>query len=594
MIRIGCARVAVVVCFFIASSAAFPQIETRNTGGEAALSPEQIATLARHDELQAAIVKQDAARVSALIRSGMPLDFNFDAIARGRTRQSALTMAISLNRVAIARLLLDGGASAGRLDGNGEAAVHAAKSLEAVQLLKQHGADFDAQNHRGMTALAEAVERGNLARIELLIAGGARLDARLKGTDLFTVAVKENHAELIPVLLARGANPRSPPTAALWPLIESGDTERARMLIEAGADPNAHTDRDWLITRALYRQRWDIVTSLVDAGADLRLPDGPQCASTARWCHSIELARLATLHPPTLARLKARGLDIDAYAASGHTALTALISDPMYGATGAARGSAAAGATIPASDVSARARALLEQGADPNRRYRDLTPLMLAITLPAPHGLVDLLVDAGGRVEYRNTIQKQGWDELPAPAYPVPAGAGTAARSLTEPLVHNNQGLFTGMTVGPLTWAVFHRRPEAAVRLLARDRKVTPDDRFLLYFAGRLGEWDVVLRALALSTDVNVSDRAGVTPLMLAAEDGRVDAVKALIAKGAKLEAKSANGWPPLLETPPSMLIMGHGPSQPRLVGGTTALKAARGRQREDVVKVLLEAGARD
>jgi hypothetical protein len=42
------------------------------------------------------------------------------------------------------------------------------------------------------------------------------------------------------------------------------------------------------------------------------------------------------------------------------------------------------------------------------------------------------------------------------------------------------------------------------------------------------------------------------------------------------------------------MLTMGHGPSQPRLVGGTTALKAARGRQREDVVKVLLEAGARD
>jgi ankyrin repeat protein len=150
------------------------------------------------------------------------------------------------------------------------------------------------------------------------------------------------------------------------------------------------------------------------------------------------------------------------------------------------------------------------------------------------------------------------------------------------------------MTVGPLTWTLLHRRPDAALRLLARDRKVTPEDRFMLYFAGRLGEWDVVLRALALSTDVNVSDRAGVTPLMLAAEDGRVDAVKALIASGAKLDAKSANGWPPLLETPPAMLTMGHGPSQPRLVGGTSALKAARGRQREDVVRVLLEAGARD
>lgn len=130
--------------------------------------------------------------------------------------------------------------------------------------------------------------------------------------------------------------------------------------------------------------------------------------------------------------------------------------------------------------------------------------------------------------------------------------------------------------------------------MLARDRKVVPEDRFLPYFAGRLGEWDVVMQALAHTREVNVSDRAGVTPLMLAAEDGRVDAVKALIAGGAKLNAKSASDWPPLLETPPAMLFMGHGPTKPRLVGGYTALKAARDRHREEVVKVLLEAGARD
>ncbi|MBI5909115.1 MAG: ankyrin repeat domain-containing protein [Betaproteobacteria bacterium] len=594
MSRIGSARYAAIACFVLASSAALAQSPSLDSRRESALSPGQQATLARHDELQAAIVKQDAARVSAMIRGGMPLDFNFDETARGRTSQSPLTVAISLNHLAIARLLLEGGATAGRLDGFGEAAVHSVKSLEAVQLLEKHGADIDAQNRRGMTALAQAVERGDLAKVELLIAGGARLDAPLKGPDLFTVAVKGNHAELIPVLLARGADPRSPPTAALWPLIESGDTERARMLVERGADPDARNDREWLITRALYRQRWEVVASLADAGANLRLPDGPECASAARGCYSIELARTASLHPPTLARLKSRGLDLDAYAAGGHTALTALIVDPMYGATGSVRGGTAASATIPASDVAARARALLGQGADPNRRYRDLTPLMLAIAIPGPRALSDLLVDAGGRVEYRSTIQKQGWNELPTPGYPLPAGASTVLRSVSEPLIHNNLRLFTGMTVGPLTWTTFHRRPDAAVRLLARDRKVAPEDRFLLYFAGLLGAWDVVIQALAHTREVNVSDRAGVTPLMLAAEDGQVDAVKALIAGGAKLDAKSANDWPPLLETPPAMLFMGHGPTRPRLVGGYTALKAARGRQQEEVVRVLLAAGARD
>lgn len=594
MARIGSAGRAAVACLALVWFAALAQPSRLDPRAEPALSPGQKTVLARHDELQAAIVKQDAARVGAMIRSGMPLDFNFDETTRGRTSQSPLTVAINLNHLAIARLLLEGGATAGRLDGFGEAAIHSAKSLEAVQLLRKHGADIDAQNRRGMTALAEAVERGDAAKAELLLAGGARPDAPLKGPDLFTVAVKANHAELIPVLLARGADPRLPPTAALWPLIESGDTERARMLIERGADPNARNDREWLIARALYRQRWEVVTSLADAGANLRLPDGPECASAARGCYSIELARAASLHPPTLAKLKSRGLDLDAYAASGHTALTALIVDPMHGTTGPARGGAAASATIPAPDVAARARALLDQGANPNRRYRELTPLMLAIAVAGPRALTDLLIDAGGRVEYQSTIQKQGWNELPAPGYPLSAGASAVLRSVSEPLIHNNMGLYTGMTMGPLTWTAFHRRPDAAVRLLARDRKVAPEDRFLLYFAGLLGEWDVVMQALAHTREVNASDRAGVTPLMLAAEDGRVDAVKALIAGGARLDAKSANDWPPLLETPPAMLLMGHGPTRPRLVGGYTALKAARSRQREEVVRILHEAGAKD
>jgi hypothetical protein len=42
------------------------------------------------------------------------------------------------------------------------------------------------------------------------------------------------------------------------------------------------------------------------------------------------------------------------------------------------------------------------------------------------------------------------------------------------------------------------------------------------------------------------------------------------------------------------MLFMGHGPGRPRLVGDYTALKAAKSRGREEVVRVLLEAGARD
>jgi hypothetical protein len=158
MSRIGSAHCAVVACLVLASSAALAQSPSLDSRGEPALSPEQKATLARHDELQTAIVKQDAARVGAMIRAGMPLDFNFDETTRGRTSQSPLTVAISLDRFTIASYCLLV-AHSRRLDGFGEAAVHYVKSLEAVQLLKKHGADINAQNRRGMTALAQAVER---------------------------------------------------------------------------------------------------------------------------------------------------------------------------------------------------------------------------------------------------------------------------------------------------------------------------------------------------------------------------------------------------------------------------------------------------
>jgi hypothetical protein len=61
---------------------------------------------------------------------------------------------------------LEGGASAGRLDGTGSPAMHSAKSLEAVQLLRKHGADIDAQDRRGFTALANAVERGEREKVK--------------------------------------------------------------------------------------------------------------------------------------------------------------------------------------------------------------------------------------------------------------------------------------------------------------------------------------------------------------------------------------------------------------------------------------------
>lgn len=42
------------------------------------------------------------------------------------------------------------------------------------------------------------------------------------------------------------------------------------------------------------------------------------------------------------------------------------------------------------------------------------------------------------------------------------------------------------------------------------------------------------------------------------------------------------------------MWFIGHPPTKPRLVGGYTPLKIARERGRDEIVRILLQAGARE
>jgi hypothetical protein len=336
---------------------------------------------------------------------------------------------------------------------------------------------------------------------------------------------------------------------------------------------------------ALFRKQWEIATALVDAGAELRIADPPECKG-GYGCWSIQAARLASYEPAMLKKLAAGGLNFNVNATDGQTAITSLIMDQAI----AVRAVSSSGrvSDIPAPDNVARVRNLLAAGADPNVKYRDKTALMVGIERGGAFG--DVVFDAGGRVEYAVVIPAES---------PTSAATALISRSGgTEPPYFNYRGVTTGMSVGPLTWTVLRERGDLAVRMLARERKVEASDKHLLYFAGFLGQWDVVLAALPYKPDTNAADRADVTPLMLAAQDGRADAVRALLAAGAKVNTRSDRSWPPLLERNLKEefggAIAGHSPAPPRLVGGYTALRAAKQRGHGEVVRILSEAGGRE
>ena len=577
----------------VCRSAAFAVLlAASSAAGAQPLTPAQKARLAETDEFQTAVVKQDAAAVRRLVAHGVKPDFDFNEAYGGRSGESPLTMAIGRGHLEIARILLEAGADANRRDAFYQSPLDRARSVEAVELLLKHGANLEAFDRRGLTALELAIERRDEATARILLAHGARV-VLAQGKDPFLPAAQKGDVALIRLLLAAGADPRNPPTRAIPELMERGDDAGAvKLLLDAGADPNARTQwNETLVERALFRKRWAILRALADAGAALQAPDEPECGTSFWKCHSIQAARLATLEPPTLAYLKGRGLDLDRVAANGHTALTSLLVEPAQPrVVGILPDGRRTPALEPPQELP-RIRALLESGADPNRKFREFTPLMLAVATPQkPREIADAIVDAGGRVEFEYTIDKASSGQQ-AGAYALPAGAADA---LAQPVVVDQSGILKGRTVGPLTWLVLYRRADLASRILALDRKIAPSDRYVLYFAGLLGEWPLVLEALKYVRDVDAGDRAGVTPLMMAAEDGRGDAVKALIAAGADVNARSDRDWPPLWETPPAMLFMGHGPSKPRLVGGYTSLKIAKERNHAEVARILEQARAKD
>lgn len=566
----------------------------------------------QRDALSRAITAGDAATVTRMVRGGMKLDFNLDDLDRGRSFESPLTLALHRDRVDIVQILIEAGADVQRQDGSGTPPVHAARSAAALGLLVKAGADPDALDRNRRSPLVDAIERGDPKRIDFLVAAGARLEPPPGTADLFTRAVASGHPELVEALLQRGADPRTPPTQALWPLIESGNTPVARLLLARGADPDARKDRDSLLSRALFRRRFEIVEALLEAGARANLRDDAGCAKTYNDCLPIIVARGAANDPALLKRLVSRGLDLNTAAADGHTALTATILErPMSiravavpgvavgvaqnAATGQARivtaPSKPAAAEIPAVDVAPRIRALIAAGADPNRRIGALTPLMLAVDMPElPQSTALAVAQGGGRIEFESTIPAPRDNDPPAL---LASRAGGALSVEQWAMLSNVQGIHTGMNVGPLGWAVLHGRPDVARFLLERDRRIAPADRNLLYFAAITGAWDVVVAAAPLSPEVNAANRAGVTPLMLAANAGRGDAVRALLAAKADVNARSAGSWPPFFERSFASAFAGHSPSPPPLVGGYTALRAANEQKHAEVARLLTEAGAR-
>lgn len=151
--------------------------------------------------------------------------------------------------------------------------------LEAVRRLLREGADVNAPQGDGMTALHWAAERGDAELADVLLYAGARADAgtRIGHYTPLHLASRRAGATVVEMLLDAGSDPNASTTnSGATPLhlaAATGDAAVVAVLVEAGADVNGR-EGAWGQTPLIFAAASNRVAALevlLGAGADLSL-----------------------------------------------------------------------------------------------------------------------------------------------------------------------------------------------------------------------------------------------------------------------------------------------------------------------------------
>ena len=239
------------------------------------------------------------------------------------------------------RALLEQGADVNAPQADGMTALHWAAyrdDLETVKLLLEAGAGVTAANRYGVTPLSLACTNGNAAMAGLFLEAGADPNTALRGGEsALMTAARTGKAGVVKALLSRGADvhakeTRRGQTALMWAAAE-GHAEVVEELIQAGADVDARLASGFTpLLFAVREGRPGVARVLLNAGADvndtIRPPEGgPSQArgyqGAPRFGASVLLLAVANAHYELAASLLEAGADPNA-GLPGYTVLHAI------------------------------------------------------------------------------------------------------------------------------------------------------------------------------------------------------------------------------------------------------------------------------
>lgn len=230
--------------------------------------------------LNAAIQAGNTDHFAALVEAGARVGKDYDEfLIHLISRRETPT-------VRMVELLLSKGAHLNQATKYKSALMYAASEghVDIAKLLLARGEDVNTHTDEG-TALMMAVNRGNPELVQLLLDAGARVNAKHRSgkTPLIMSADRSiaemnakpgslppvPSAEIMSLLLARGADPNAADQYGRTALMEATSVTKIRLLLAQGAQVNATDEEgETALVRAVDRGDVAIVEALLKAGAE--------------------------------------------------------------------------------------------------------------------------------------------------------------------------------------------------------------------------------------------------------------------------------------------------------------------------------------